>query len=54
MFILGIDCEGEEGLLRVEVLTILAAMKNRLAHSLLTDHIVFPVSEKGSAQEDLD
>ena len=53
MLTLMIDCDGEEGLLRVEVLTILAAMKGSLTHPNLIDHIIFPVSEKRPAQEDL-
>lgn len=53
MLTLELDCDGEEGLHRVEVLAILEAMRSRLAEPRLEDHIVFPVSEKSSAREDL-
>lgn len=53
MLTLGLDCDGEEGLHRVEVLAILEAMRGRFAEPRLEDHVVLPVSEKSFAREDL-
>ena len=54
MFTLGLGCDGVEELHRVELLAILEAIRGRFADPRLRDHVVFPVSEKSSAREDLD